>query len=351
MRLQTVFRTLLFTGAGTLLLTSSALARTVKPFDPTCTFTVVDKTWTLNGDCTTDVSIIVPDGITLDGAGHKITAVDPAGDHFKGGVVQSGGAVAHVTNLRITTDSLADVADAGADRLRGILFDGASGSITNNEVFNVNQGASGSQEGNAIEVRNFGSSPTTIHVTIDGNTVTGYQKTGIVVNGDAQATVTDNEVNGGGPVDYIARNGIQLGAGASGIVKSNRVSGNSYTGDSTYSGGILIVGGEFGYPIGFLPFCVGVQIVQNTLTGNDVGVIVQEYDPGFWGAASTATNVKVVNNIIRNDGLNNPIYQAGIADIGNNDKLINNKISGSGYAIKIDADPSSTNRPKVHANK
>ena len=53
-------------------------------------------------------------------------------------------------------------------------------------------------------------------------------------------------------------------------------------------------------------------------------------------------------------------YQAGVSDVGSNDKIINNGISGLGYtapgnaatfAAPIDADPSFTNQPKVHANK
>src|ERR1051325_7592924 len=98
--------------------------------DAQCSFSTntKSKTMTLNADCVTDHSIAVPNGYTLDGAGHTVKAVDPAGDHFRGGVVQNGGVSANVTNLKITTGVLADVCDAGADRLRGILFDGASGS-------------------------------------------------------------------------------------------------------------------------------------------------------------------------------------------------------------------------------
>src|SRR4051812_26567402 len=82
----------------------------------TCTFTTSKKTITLNNDCTTTPSIGVPDGFTLDGAGHTITAVDPASDHFKGGVVQNQGASANVTNVKITTSGLANVVcDVGAD--------------------------------------------------------------------------------------------------------------------------------------------------------------------------------------------------------------------------------------------
>jgi hypothetical protein len=324
--------------------------------DAQCSFSTnaKSKTMTLAADCVTDHSITVPNGYTLDGAGHTVKAVDPSGDHFRGGVVQNGGATASVTNLKITTGTLADICDAGADRLRGILFDGASGSITNNEVFNLNQGASGCQEGNAIEVRNFGSSPSTVRVTIDGNKVTNYQKTGIIANGDTDATITDNTVTGGAPLSYIARNGIQVGFGATGMVKRNTVSGNSYTGPDV-SGGIIVVGGP-GYGEAF---CLNVQIQQNTVSDSDVGVFISQYEADF-SAPATATNIKVVNNTLSNSGVTNGyIYQAGVSDVGNNDKIISNRISGPGYddvtlpgqTFSVDADASFTNRAKVHANK
>ncbi|MDT5124109.1 MAG: hypothetical protein QOC96_3591 [Acidobacteriota bacterium] len=313
----------------------------------TCTFTTSKKTMTLKTDCTTTTSIIVPDGFTLDGAGHTITAVDPVSGHFVGGVVQNGGASANVTNLKITTSGLADVCDAGADRLRGILFDGASGSITNNQITNINQnqGAllSGCQEGNAIEARNFGASPTTIRVVIDGNTISNYQKTGIVANGNTDATITDNTVTGAGPNLYIAQNGIQVGFGATGMVKGNSVSGNSYTGTDAVSGGVLIFGDGS-------ELCVGVQVLKNTLKGNDVGVFAAQFDDTTDSTPpSTMTNLKIVNNVIDKGNAANPIYTAGVSDEGNNDKIINNTITG--YDLPVDADTSFTNRPKVHANK
>jgi hypothetical protein len=185
--------------------------------------------------------------------------------------------------------------------------------------------------------------------------VTGYQKTGIIANGDVEATIRDNTVTGKGPIGYIAQNGIQVGFGASGQVQDNEVSGNSYTGSSTVSGGILIVGGP-GYGGDFV---VNAQIVQNTVTENDVGVYVSQYEADF-SAPDKATNIKVVNNTIsKNEVTNGYVYQAGVSDVGNNDKIINNKISGAGYnpatipgsTFAVDADESFTNRPKVHANK
>ena len=82
------------------------------------------------------------------------TANDPTGDHFKGGVITNGGSSASATNGTVQASGLVDVRDGGADRLRCVLFEGASGSITNLRVPNINQGASGCLEWNGSEVRN-----------------------------------------------------------------------------------------------------------------------------------------------------------------------------------------------------
>ncbi len=87
------------------------------------------------------------------------------------------------------------------------------------------------------------------------------------------------------------------------------------------------------------------------------------------------TNIKVVGNTITNDSLANISgngcgyggYQAGVSDVGNNDKIIDSVISGAGYAasgtvtyqtytipvyaIPVDASTTFTNLPKVHATK
>jgi len=206
-----------------------------------CVFTIGVNTWTLTNDCTTDATILVPNGFTLDGANHTITAKDPAGDHFRGAVIKNGGTSATVQNLKVTARGLSDVCDDGDDRLRGILFDGAGGSILNNTVFNINQGRSGCQEGNGIEVRNapFDNTGNDLVVTISGNTVTNYQKNGITANGSVAAVITNNTVTGAGPVDYIAQNGIQIGFGATALMRGNAESGNDYTPKTTLACGVL----------------------------------------------------------------------------------------------------------------
>src|SRR5437870_335673 len=174
-----------------------------------------------------------------------------------------------------------------------------------------------------MEIRNLGASATTCRVRIDGNVVTGYQKNGIVANGNVDVSITDNFVDGLAPDSQIARNGIQLGFGATGMVKRNQVSNNEYTGPEDFSSaGILLVAGPF-----FLssPYSVGAQIDQNTVSENDVGVWVVESN-ALGNPPATMTNVKVINNTISKAGFTNP-YQDGVSDSGNNDKIINNKIT------------------------
>jgi hypothetical protein len=203
-----------------------------------CAVSTVGNTMTLLSNCTTDHTVLVPNGFTLNGAGYTITAVDPVGDHFRGAVVRNGGASANVQNLGVTTSGLANVCDGGDDRLRGILFDGASGSITNNTVTHIKQGASGCQEGNGIEVRNapFDTTGTDKAVTISGNSVSDYQKNGITANGSVAATISGNTVTGAGAINYIAQNGIQVGFGGTATVKNNTISGNNYTGTDVACG-------------------------------------------------------------------------------------------------------------------
>jgi hypothetical protein len=212
---------------------------------------VAGDTLVLTEDCFADHTYLVPDGKTLDGNGHVIYAVDPVGGHFIGAVVQNAVAPStiHVTNLEIRGQfTTGNVCDGGLARLRGILFSGASGTITNNTLVELIQPASalGCQEGNAIEARTFFgeetlSSPARVTVTISDNVVSRYQKTGVLANGNVNAIVTRNTIIGIGPSTVIAQNGVQIGFGATGLVSANAISNNSYTPNDFVSCGIIVI--------------------------------------------------------------------------------------------------------------
>ena len=278
-----------------------------------CTFTTSGSTMQLDADCSTSTSIVIPDGFTLDGAHHTITAVDPLGDHFRSGVVRNGGASASVVFLEITVSSLADVCDAGTDRLRGILFDGAAGSISHSSVTGLNQGASGCQEGNAIEVRNFGPNPQTSVVEIAHNSVTDYQKTGIVCNGNSKCDIHHNAVGASATQANLAANSVQIAFGATGVVSTNNIEGNSWCAAGTVATAVLL----------FDPG-PGLVVESNQIGGNsDVGIYAQS-------DGATISKNKVADESADCSGQPEDI---GIGDFGSSypdasNSLTKNQVSG-----------------------
>jgi hypothetical protein len=141
-------------------------------------------------------------------------------------------------------------------------------------------------------------------------------------------------VVGVGPTALIAQNGIQVSRGAHGTIRGNAVSNNAYTGTGlTSSAGILVFGGA-AFDV---PNTVGVRVIKNTVTNNDVGVWLFNADEGFV-APTTATNNRVKFNTISNGAVTNTTgfsatwrYQAGVSDLGKKDAIVNNSISGIGY--------------------
>jgi hypothetical protein len=239
-----------------------------------------------------------------------------------------------------TTGSVSGATIFGANYY-GVVADGAAVSVTGSTIHDIgNVPFDGTQHGVAVlltSIHQDGSTTGTPATgTIKNNTVTQYQKGGITVNGPgSSATISGNAVTGLGPVLFIAQNGIQIGFGATGSISSNTVSGNEYTGANfASSGGVLVVGG----PAYSSAFSTGISITKNTVTNNDVGVWLSNAEVDGT-APLTATNNAVVNNTIsKTDGLTNLTgntstcgYQAGVADEGNHDNIVNNKVSGNGY--------------------
>lgn len=163
-----------------------------------------------------------------------------------------------------TTGSVDQSTVAGA-KYFGIVNDGAAVDVTNSSISNIgDRPFSGAQHGVAIfytTEHDVGVPTGTASGTITGNSISLYQKGGITVRGDgASATILDNTVTGLGPVDFIAQNGIQVSFGASGVVRSNSVSGNDYTPAGTTSCGILLFG------------AAGVKVQENKYFANEANM-------------------------------------------------------------------------------
>jgi hypothetical protein len=188
----------------------------------------------------------------------------------------------------------------------GIVNNGAEVDIENSVISNIGETPlNGTQHGVAI----YFAVGSNAKGNIQGNYIYNYQKGGIVVNGPSAADIKQNTVIGQGPVSYIAQNGIQAGYGATTRIQNNLVVGNSYTGTSTVSGGIIVVGGP-GYGAAAT---TNTLVQQNIALGNDIGVWFSNIDAAG-NPVSTPTRNTAQNNTLVNNAINNQIYQAGIAD-------------------------------------
>ena len=330
-----------------------------------CVFDVRGRTWSLRANCQTDESIAVPDGFTLDGRGHHIVAGDPPSGHFVGAVVHNAGASAQVRNLVIEASALSNVCDPSGPpdaRLAGIRFENAAGTISGNRVLDINQGQSGCQEGNAIAVDVADEAPAR-KVRIVGNHVEGYQKTGIVVNGNVDASIDRNRVIGLGPVAFIGQNGIQLGFGARGEITRNQVSQNIYTqSDAAATGVLLLSAGDM------------VDVTGNTIEDCDVGVRLvstsgalvadnqisaSTYDAiAIDGQSGAASGSQILSNRLSFNAVGIGLYGAGaaynaiednslsfqtevgilVAALADDNLLVDNRVAGSsGTGIRIES--------------
>jgi hypothetical protein len=232
----------------------------------------------------------------------------------------------------------------------GVVVNGDAGAVsvnvTNATINHIGEPTlDGTQHGVAIYYRALGTG--TASGTMSGDMLTNYQKGGITVSGTVSATITNNTVTGQGAVDYIAQNGIQVGVGAKATVTGNTVTGNAYTGaGGTSSAGILVIGGPC-----YGATTVNLTINKNTLTNNDVGVWLFNANAACNGPVTTKSNNTVKFNTISNGAVTNTTgysatcgYQAGIADVGHKDLIVNNSISGPGYAPQS---PDCSSTPKA----
>lgn len=239
------------------------------------------KTYTLTKDCSTFTTITVPDGWTLDGAGYTLTAVEDA-DHqnFPGPIVTSvrGENVAtemNVTNLHIETSGFENGSNSNGD-LSGIRFFRAGGSVTHVTVDGVSHG-NGVQEGDAIIVRDASEGSPSASIDIDDVTVTNYQKTGIVINGDVDFSLTDSTIGSAGgpngePNPDIAANSVQIAYGAHGTVTGNHVDLNEYNAPD----------GAYAYDAtAFIVYDAGdVTFERNVIAGDNGDVGLDAYNDG-----------------------------------------------------------------------
>ena len=189
-----------------------------------CVFTTTTKSMILTASCSTDATILIPNGVTLDGKGFKITAIDPPGGNFTGAILRNAGKVANVTNLFLRTN-LADVCNADADKVIGILMDKAAGTISSvNIQINKGAGLSTCAEGVAVQaqVLPYSSKTTYQKVTVKTSTLNYNQFAGIVALGNVSLRAEANLIKNLETLP-IGQRGIEAAFGVKAYILNNQL--------------------------------------------------------------------------------------------------------------------------------
>jgi hypothetical protein len=229
--------------AAPVLIASSAGA--VPPLGP-CSVSQSGSTITLTANCVTSATISVADGVTVDGDGFAITAVDPSGGNFSGPVLKSAtGTPTTPTTMNVKNlDVVASLAPSITTiSLSGLYFENAGGSITGVSVSGVTT-SSTSGSGRAVEVRNAGAT-TAPTLAIDGLRIRNYNKSGVFIQGKTTYSATNMDIGPATGVDGAqwvteASNSFTVvggvNGGPSGSVTASKIAGNRYETDDAHDG-------------------------------------------------------------------------------------------------------------------
>jgi hypothetical protein len=334
----------------------------------TCTGTLdaPTNTFTLTADCgPVTAPLTVPDGMTIDGGGHTISATDAGGPQWNGGIVTNAGASMNIKNVTITGPATGFQGQCGTV-MYGLYFLDASGTVDNVTVDHIFQkqlaNSPSCPTGRSIRAEaSPGAAAQTVDIT--NTTVMDYQKTGFEARGSAM-TLNVSGSTAGPPhplVGFIAQNGMTY-VGASGRIANNPAiwgSGDQVPDCCTSGGGntdgtaILLVGAH-GVTVDHNTI-VGPGSDQPDLVGTDIGVAV----------VGGSTDIRVSFNQIgrsKPDGTDDPtgfgvfVERAGfpaarigegsprdVVEVGSEATLICNTFSGWNHnivgAIQIDCTP------------
>jgi len=272
---------------------------------------------------------------------------------FAYGGTMTGNAVSGAGTISVTIDGfeIDGLDQTGSGRYTGIFYRNikpgcAGNTISNNDIHSM--GVDG-RATFGIEVR--GDSD----VTIEDNTVTGFSKGGIGLNGNANrdsdptGLIQDNTITGAGQTtpQTWAPNGIQVSYGASGNIIDNEVSACGWPGTEWAGTGILVgdtsnvlIDDNYIYDceqaigIGDYPASWGAPFV---LTCSDITASNNILDANSWGISifNDVVNTLVEGNDIQNtvyDGID--VYNYGYGDDSPNSTVIVNNIiayCGNGY--------------------
>jgi nitrous oxidase accessory protein NosD len=205
-----------------------------------------------------------------------------------------------------------------AYNLNGILVAGGSHlELTGSEVLGARpKQLNGCQYGVGVQIGMSYTSPVSVGTAkLSGDTITGYNKNGVTVEGSgSQATITKTTVTGMGPTPQIGQNGIGVQIGAKATITDTTVSGDECElpdcGPDALSE--YAADGVYFYEAG-----TGSSITKSTLEDNNIGAEV--FDPAD-------TNSVISHDKLENNPWESVLISAGTATIDKD--VMNNSIVG-----------------------
>jgi hypothetical protein len=199
------------------------------------------------------------------------------------------------------------------DSLYGILVGGGADlKLTDSSI--VHAGANpinGCQGGVGIQIGMAWTNPVEVGTaTLTNDTISGYQKNGITVDGaGSKATITSTTVTGAGATPLIAQNGIQVSNGAQAKITESTISGNEYNPDYEATG-VLFYGAA-----------AGSSVTKSIIDDNDFGVYGLDGSP----TAPTSSQLTISNDKLADDRYASVGLDQGWATV-NDDELEGGKV-------------------------
>jgi len=211
----------------------------------------------------------------------------------------------------ITVDGVNNLITQCSPRLEGIYFQNSSGKIDSVVVRNMKLGSglSGCQSGTGILVESGNGG--TSRVEIVNCRIHDFQKNGITANEiGTSVSAHSNTINGVGPTNGAAQNGIQVGFGATGKIVQNTVANMIWapcTAINTCQAvatNILVAESD------------GVEVSSNTVSISQVGIF------------GDGNNETISRNLVSNSSVFD-----GIRVEGSGSKILNNSVATAGEAL------------------
>jgi hypothetical protein len=156
----------------------------------------------------------------------------------------------------------------------------------------------GCQGGVGVQVGMAWTTPVEVgHANLLNDSVSGYQKNGITVDGTGStANIAATTVAGIGATAQIAQNGIQISNGAQGTIVGAKVTGNECNYNAPVTCGPDGFNNVQSAGVLFYGAAAGSSISASTISGNDMGVYSDDTSP----TAPTSPNVSILGDTLAN---------------------------------------------------